>query len=133
METKILQSKLLAVTSPFNGSFNIDSDINKLLWAAFAGGIERYECVYKPRKTDGLIWPQATEVLEQIRIKTGEVLYFLAECLNRTNQKAKAIEFWEESVRLGFKQSERKEGPVELVNDDNIEYATYKEVFGVEV
>lgn len=140
-ETKILASKLLAVTSPFNSSFNIDSDMNKLLWAAFAGGMEMYQCVYKPRETDELIWPQATEVLQQIRIKTGEVLYFLAECLNRIDQKVRAIELWRQSADSGFGESLsilRKERLVItrsnfLENTTEMKYTAYEEVFGIEV
>ncbi len=141
METKILQSKLLAVTSPFNSSFNIDSDMNKLLWAAFANSMEMYQCAYTPRETDELIWPQATEVLQQIKIKTGEVLYFLAECLNHIGQREKAIEFWEESGRSGFRESLsilRKERLVTtrsnfLESTTEMMYTAYEEVFGVEV
>jgi hypothetical protein len=132
-ETKILESGLLAITSPFNSSFDIDSDMNKLLWAAFAGGMEMYQCVYKPRETEELVWPQAAEILQQTRIQNGEVLYFLARCFSHMDQKEKAIELRKQSAILGFKESEGKHILLELVNDADIEYATYKEVFGVEI
>jgi hypothetical protein len=143
-------STSIAIRSPFNKDFvREQSDMNRLLWAAFADNHFKHGYYYVPREKLKEIFEVEEQVLSSIEIPTAESQYYLGLALLNSGKKDGAEKVLKISMERGcadahrilstrfseqgFSIFTREKTSSSSIDTESIIMDTYREIFNIEI